>query len=125
MTCLFALFWQAADGNNEDVGNSGQGGSFSAGDHLAHASQQSNSSRSETQTSEEKEFQKEKEKQKQREKGAKENQRKAAASGGWLPSMITGMFKKSKTEMKLPDDKNPTVNPLLITQLTGWSEHNS
>lgn len=44
------------------------------------------------------------------EKETKEKQRKAAAaSGGWLPEILTGIFKKPKNQMKLPDDKNPTV----------------
>ena len=46
------------------------------------------------------------------EKETKEKQKKAAAaSGGWLPEILQ-IFKKPKNQMKLPDDKNPTVKIL-------------
>ena len=85
-------YWQAAH-SNEDVGSSG------AVDEPKPVAAASSAAEAKAE-----------EKEKEKEKETKEKQKKAAAaSGGWLPEIFTGMFKKPKNQMKLPDDKNPTV----------------
>ena len=91
-------YWQAAH-SNEDVASSGAMGEpkpAATGTGAGTAAGSASASSASEAKAEEKE--------------TKEKQRKAAAaSGGWLPEILTGIFKKPKNQMKLPDDKNPTV----------------